>query len=137
VRLRDSPPERYVFRHAVCVGISIMKRLGIALLAVTALIGAAAYGQEKPAVAPNQIPARPVFQIVPDDATTNRLDVEVGAVRLTTHSGRYTVAYLPLLPPLQGTAFRPSIEMPNALALTGTSIPQRPHRYARALMDIR
>ena len=107
------------FRHAVCVVTPIMRRLGIALLAVTALIGTAAYAQEKTALTPSQIPARPVFQIVPDDTSANRLDVEVGAVRLTTHSGRYTFAYLPLLAPLQGTAFRPSIEMPNALALTG------------------
>jgi len=114
-----------------------MRRLGIALLAVTALISTAAYAQEKTALTPSQIPPRPVFQIIPDDATTNRLDVEVGAVRLTTHSGRYTFAYLPVLAPLQSTAFRPSIEMPNALTLTGTSIPQRPHTLPRAGVDIR
>jgi hypothetical protein len=114
-----------------------MRRLGIALIALTALIGIAAYGQEKAAVTPSQIPPRPVFQIIPDDASANRLDVEVGAVRLTTHSGRYTFAYLPLLAPLQGTAFRPSIEMPNALALTGTAIPQRPHTLPRPLVNIR
>ncbi len=114
-----------------------MRRLGIALIAVTALISTAAYAQEKAAVTPSQIPPRPVFQIVPDDASANRLDVEVGAVRLTTHSGRYTFAYLPLLAPLQGTAFRPSIEMPNALTMTGTAIPQRPHTNARARVDIR
>ena len=116
---------------------SIMRRLGIALLAVTALIGTAVYAQEKTALTPSQIQPRPVFQIVPDDTSANRLDVEVGAVRLTTHSGRYTFAYLPLLAPLQGTAFRPSIEMPNALALTGTAIPQRPRTRARARVDIR
>ncbi len=114
-----------------------MRTLGIALLAVTALISTAAYAQEKAAVTPSQIPPRPEFQIVPDNASANRLDVEVGAVRLTTHSGRYTFAYLPLLAPLQGTAFRPSIEMPNALTLTGTAIPQRPRKNTRARVDIR
>ncbi|HEX7678488.1 MAG TPA: hypothetical protein VF713_10215 [Thermoanaerobaculia bacterium] len=114
-----------------------MRRLGIALIAVTALIGTAAYGQQPATVTPSQTPPRPVLQIIPDDSSVTRLDVEIGAVRLNTHSGRYTFAYLPLLAPLQSTAFRPSIEMPNALALTGTTIPQRPHRDARARVDIR
>ena len=61
-----------------------------------------------------------------EDSANSRLDVELGAVRLTTHSGRYTFVYLPLLAPLPGTAFRPSFEMPNAFALTGTTIPQKP-----------
>jgi hypothetical protein len=115
----------------------IMRRLGIALITLTALIGAAAYGQQQATVTPSQTPPHPVLQIIPDDASVNRLEVEVGAVRLTTHSGRYTFAYLPLLAPLQSTAFRPSIEMPNGLALTGTSIPQRPRTDARARVDIR
>jgi hypothetical protein len=97
------------------------------------LLSTAAYGQQNTTVTPQ----RPVLQIVTDDDSTRRLDVEVGAVRLTTHSGRYTVAYLPVLAPLQGTALRPSIEMPNALALMGTSIPLRPHTRPRALVDIR
>src|SRR5258705_11290649 len=108
-----------------------MRTLGIAALF---LVSSAAFAQES---APPQIPPRPVLQVVTDDASTNRLDVEVGAVRLTTHSGRYTFAYLPVLAPLQGTAFRPSMEMPNALALTGTSIPLRPRQHPRALVDIR
>ncbi len=105
-----------------------MRTLGIA---VFFLISTAAFGQNN---APSQIQPRPVLQVVTDDASTNRLDVEIGAVRLTTHSGRYTFAYLPLLAPLQGTAFRPSIEMPNALALTGTPIPQKPHTRPRAVV---
>ena len=82
-------------------------------------------------------PQRPILKVVTSDDSASRLDVEVGAVRLTTHSGRYTFAYLPVLAPLPGTALRPSIEMPNALALTGTSIPLRPHTRARALVNIR
>jgi hypothetical protein len=113
--------------------ILIMKTLGIAVLM---LISTAAYAQQNTDVAPPQIQPRPVLQVITQD-NTNRLDVEIGAVRLTTHSGRYTVAYLPLLPPLQGTAFRPSIEMPNALALTGTSIPLRPHQRPRAVIGVR
>ena len=107
-----------------------MKTIAITVLL---LLSSAAYAQQNTIVTPQ----RPVLQVVPDDSSPNRLDVEVGAVRLTTHSGRYTFAYLPVLAPLQGTALRPSIEMPNALALTGTSIPLRPHTRPRALMNIR
>ncbi len=105
----------------------------IAAIALLALISTAAYGQQTAVVTPDQTPPGPVLQIIPD-TQTNRLDVEVGAVRLTTHSGRYTFAYLPLLAPLPGTAFRPSIEMPNALALTGTTIPQKPHTRPQAVV---
>jgi hypothetical protein len=107
-----------------------MKTLAITVLM---LISTTAYAQQNTTVTPQ----RPILQVVTDDDATSRLDVEVGAVRLTTHSGRYTVAYLPLLAPLQGTALRPSIELPNALALTGTSIPLRPHTRPRALVNIR
>jgi hypothetical protein len=107
-----------------------MKALMIAVLMV---ISTTAYAQQNTTVTPQ----RPALQVVTSDDTTNRVDVEVGAVRLTTHSGRYTVAYLPVLAPLQGTALRPSIEMPNAFALTGTSIPLRPHTRRRGLVDIR
>jgi len=107
------------------------------MIAVLMLIATAAYAQDTQRVTPVQTPPGPALQVVaPADATT-RVDVEVGAVRLTTHSGRYTFAYLPVLAPLPGTAFRPSMEMPNALALTGTSIPLRPHQRPRALVDIR
>ena len=102
------------------------------------LISTAAYAQTNQSVTTTtQTPPGPVLQVVTDDASTNRVDVEVGAVRVTTHSGRYTFAYLPLLAPLPGTAFRPSMEMPNALALTSTSIPQRPRTRIRTLVDIR
>jgi hypothetical protein len=107
-----------------------MKALTIAVLM---LISTSAYAQQNTTVTPQ----RPALQVVTGDESTNRVDVEVGAVRLTTHSGRYTVAYLPVLAPLQGTALRPSIETPNAFALTGTSIPLRPHTRPRGLVDIR
>jgi hypothetical protein len=106
----------------------------IAAIALLALISTAAYAQQPAVVTSTQTPPGPVLQIVPEPSP-NRLDVEIGAVRLTTHSGRYTFAYLPLLAPLPGTAFRPSIEMPNALALTGTSIPQKPHTRPRAVVS--
>jgi hypothetical protein len=107
-----------------------MKTLAIIVLT---LISTAAYAQQTTTVTSQ----RPALQVITDDDSTSRLEVEVGAVRLTTHSGRYTFAYLPVLAPLQGTALRPSIEMPNALALTGTSIPLRPHTRPNALVDIR
>jgi hypothetical protein len=111
-----------------------MKALGMAVLL---LVSTAAYAQQNTNVTPQQVPVRPVLQVVTDDTSTSRLDVEIGAVRLTTHSGRYTFAYLPLLAPLPGTAFRPSMETPNALALTGTSIPLKPHTRPRTVIDIR
>jgi hypothetical protein len=108
-----------------------------ATIAVLMLLATAAYAQDNTRVTPAPAPPGPVLQAVTPDDSANRIDVEAGAVRLTTHSGRYTFAYLPVLAPLQGTAFRPSMEMPNALALTGTSIPLRPHQRPRGLVDIR
>src|ERR1043166_2342862 len=105
-----------------------------ALIAVLMLIATAAYAQDNTRVTPAQTPPGPILQVVPSDDDSNHVDVEVGAVRLTTHSGRYTFAYLPVLAPLPGTALRPSIEMPNALALTGTSIPLRPRTRPRGLV---
>ena len=111
-----------------------MKTIGIALFV---LISTAAFAQQSTPPVPPQTPPGPVLQIVPDDSSASHLDLEVGALRLTNHSGRYTFAYLPLLAPLQGTAFRPSIEMPNALALTGTTIPQRPRTHPRTVVGTR
>jgi len=101
-----------------------MRTLSIAILI---LASSAVYAQQStPAAAPPPQPGPVLQAATPDDAST-RLDVEIGAIRMTTHSGRYTLAYLPLLAPLQGTAFRASMEMPNALALTNTTIPQKPY----------
>lgn len=106
-------------------------------LAVLLLVGSAAYGQANTGVTTSAPAPGSVLQVVTPDTTNTRLNVEIGAVRLNTHSGRYTFAYLPLLPPLQGTTFRSSMEMPNAFALTGMSIPQRPRRSTKTLLDIR
>jgi hypothetical protein len=102
-----------------------MRNLAIAILI---LASSAAYAQQNTSVPPvPPLQPGPILQAATPDDANSRLDVEIGAIRLTTHSGRYTVAYLPFLAPLQGTAFRPSMEMPNALALTNTTIPQKPH----------
>src|SRR5712691_4148618 len=111
-----------------------MKLLPIAFIV---LISTTAFAQQNATVTPNQAPPTPTLQIIPDKTPMNQLDVEVGAARLTTRSGRYTFAYLPLLAPLPGTAFRPSIEMPNALALTGTAVPLKPHTRPRAQIGVR
>ncbi|MGH9424616.1 MAG: hypothetical protein ACRD3J_31875 [Thermoanaerobaculia bacterium] len=111
-----------------------MKTIGIALFV---LISTAAFAQQSTPPQPIQTPPGPVLQIVPEDSSASHLDVEIGAIRLTNHSGRYTFAYLPLLAPLPGTAFRPSIEMPNALALTGTTIPQKPRTRVRVSAGVR
>lgn len=112
-----------------------MRHLAIAILI---LASSAAYAQQStPAAAVPPPQPGPVLQAAtPDDATT-RLDVEIGAIRMTTHSGRYTMAYLPFLAPLQGTAFRPSMEIPNALALTNTAIPQKPYVQRSAVISKR
>ena len=116
----------------MCEVIGIMKTLAIAILMLAA---SAAYAQQNETIPPiPQTSPGPVLQVATDDAATHRLDVEIGAVRLTTHSGRYTFAYLPFLAPLQGTAFRSSMETPNALALTGTTIPQRPYVPRSAIL---
>jgi hypothetical protein len=116
--------------HAL--SLSVMKTLAIAILI---LASSAAYAQESNTAANAiQTPPAPVLQFGGDDTATSRLDVEIGAVRLTTHSGRYTFAYLPLLAPLPGTAFRPSTEIPNALALTGTAIPQKRRSRSFAIL---
>jgi hypothetical protein len=113
----------------------MFKALGIALLLTAAT---AAYAQQNTTVTPVQVPPHPALQIVPDHFADSRVDVEVGSVRLISRSGRYTFAYLPVLPPLPGTAFRPSIEMPNAFELTGMSIPQKPRsRQQHVLAGIR
>ena len=101
-----------------------MRTLTLTLLM---LLSTAAYAQSGAPQTSGPPAAGPVLHVATDDSSTNRLDVELGAVKLTTHSGRYTFAYLPFLAPLQSTAFRPSMEIPDALALTGTTIPQRPH----------
>src|SRR4051812_12794594 len=106
-----------------------MRNLAIAVLI---LASSTAYAQQGAPVSPPQ--PGPILQAATPDDANRKLDVEIGAVRLTTHSGRYTVAYLPFLAPLQGTAFRPSMEMPNALALTNTTIPQRPHAPQSAVI---
>jgi len=97
-------------------------------IAVIILASSTAYAQQNTSVPPiPPVQPGPVLQAATPDDANSRLDVELGAIRMTTHSGRYTMAYLPFLAPLQGTAFRPSMEMPNALALTNTTIPQKPY----------
>lgn len=112
-----------------------MKTLAITTLM---LVSSAVYAQQTNTVTPvAPTPPGPTLQVATDGAVTGNLDVELGAVRLMTRSGRYTFVYLPVLPPLQGTALRPTLEMPNALALTGTTIPQRPHTRPSALIRSR
>jgi hypothetical protein len=110
-----------------------MKALALAALLITST----AYAQTSTPVPASTTASGTALQVVAPRDAPSRLDVEIGAATLTTHSGRYTFAYLPLLAPLPGTAFRSSMEIPNALALTGTSIPQRPRTRLRGLMNIR
>lgn len=118
------------------IPIIMMKILAVAIL-MFASNAVYAQGSPSPDTAAPQAASGPVLHAAGDDTNASRLDVEIGAVRLTTHSGRYTMAYLPFLAPLPGTSFRSSMVLPNALALTGTTIPQRPHRRSFALVESR
>lgn len=99
-------------------------KFGIALLFT--LISTAAMAQE-----------RPVFTMDTDVQARTRVDVQLGEVQINTHNTRYHLVYLPVLPPLPGTAFRTTREIPNALLLTNTPLPQRPREGQRAVVTIR
>jgi hypothetical protein len=103
-----------------------MKNIGFAL--ILTLISSAAIAQERP-VAPA------VLSVQSANPDSNRVNVALGAVQLTTHNTRYHLVYLPLLPPLQGTAFRTTREIPNGLALTATQFPAT--RREQATVTIR
>ena len=61
---------------------------------------------------------------------TSRVQTNFGITQVHTKAANIRVAWLPLLAPLPYSYPRTTQEMPNALVLTGTQIPQRPHREA-------
>jgi hypothetical protein len=60
---------------------------------------------------------------------TSRVQTNFGVTQIHTKASNIRIAWLPLLAPLPYASFRPTNEVPNALVLTGTQIPQRPAHY--------
>ncbi len=58
----------------------------------------------------------------------SRVQTNLGMTQIHTKAANIRIAWLPLLAPLPYSYPRTTTEVPNALVLTGTQIPQRPHR---------
>jgi len=61
---------------------------------------------------------------------TSKVQTTAGMTQVHTKAANIRVAWLPFLAPLPYSYPRNTQEMPNALVLTGTEIPQRPGSYA-------
>ena len=60
---------------------------------------------------------------------TSKVQTNLGITQIHTKAANIRVAWLPLLAPLPYSFPRTTQEIPNALVLTGTEIPQRPGSY--------
>lgn len=65
-----------------------------------------------------------ILQINPPEQS--RVQTNFGVTQIHSHAANIKVAWLPLLAPLPYSYPRTTQEIPNALVLTGTQIPQRP-----------
>jgi hypothetical protein len=92
-----------------------MKRLMISLSLL--IISATAFGAE---------PAPTILQIKPPEQS--RVQTNIGITQIHTHAANIKIAWLPLLAPLPYSYPRTTQEIPNALVLTGTQLPQKPTR---------
>jgi hypothetical protein len=72
-------------------------------------------------------PAPAILQIKPPEQS--RVQTNIGITQIHTHAANIKVAWLPLLAPLPYSYPRTTQEIPNALVLTGTQIPQRSHAF--------
>ena len=72
-------------------------------------------------------PAPTVLQINPPEQS--RVQTNFGVTQIHSRAADVTVAWLPLLAPLPYSYPRTTQEIPNALVLTGTQIPQRPRAF--------
>jgi hypothetical protein len=95
-----------------------MKRLWIALLLL--LSSATAFAAE-------QTPS--IFQISPPQHS--RVQTNLGITQIHSRAAEIRIAWLPLLAPLPYSYPRTTQEIPNALVLMGTQIPQRPRTAMR------
>ena len=68
--------------------------------------------------------------LVVHEPVTSRIQTNLGITQIHTKAANIRVAWLPLLAPLPYSYPRTTQEIPNALVLTGTQIPQRPGSYA-------
>ena len=99
----------------------VMKSLLIALLLL--ISSATAFAEDKK-------PA--VLQMNPPP-TQERIETDIGMTTIHTHAAAIRIACLPFLAPLPYSYPRTTQEIPNALVLTGTQIPQRPHSRETAM----
>jgi len=60
---------------------------------------------------------------------TSRVQTNIGITQVHTKAANIRIAWLPLLAPLPYSYPRTTQEVPNALVLTGTQIPQRPGSF--------
>ena len=70
--------------------------------------------------------------LVVQQPVTSRVQTNIGITQVHTKAANIRIAWLPLLAPLPYASFRTTQEVPNALVLTGTQIPQRPGSYERS-----
>jgi hypothetical protein len=60
--------------------------------------------------------------------TPQRVEVDLGMTQIHTKAANIRIAWLPFLAPLPYSYPRTTMEVPNALVLMSTPIPQRPHQ---------
>jgi len=94
-----------------------MKRLLFALSLL--MISATAFAADQPTPA--------ILQVNPP--VQSRVQTTIGMTQIHTNAANIRVAWLPLLAPLPYSYPRTTQEIPNALVLTGTQIPQRPRAF--------
>jgi hypothetical protein len=70
--------------------------------------------------------------IIIKSPVTSRVQTNVGVTQIHTKASNIRIAWLPLLAPLPYSYPRTTQEIPNALVLTGTEIPQRPGSVSSA-----
>ena len=76
-------------------------------------------------------PQPTVLQIKPPEQS--HVETNIGITQIHSHAADIKVAWLPLLAPLPYSYPRTTQEIPNALVLTGTQIPQRPRAFRTAM----
>ena len=72
-----------------------------------------------------------ILQIKPPEQS--RVQTTIGVTQIHSHAADIRIAWLPLLAPLPYSYPRTTQEIPNALVLTGTQIPQRPRAFRTAM----
>ena len=97
-----------------------MKRLILALSLL--ILSATAFAAE---------PAPTILRVAPPPR--ERIETDFGITQIHTKAADIRIAWLPLLAPLPYSYPRTTQEIPNALVLMGTQVPQRPHTRVTAM----